>query len=174
MIRGIIQSMVEGVIKRFTASGRSDETITDREYMQHYGFTSSPLPGAEGIIIKEGNHFMMIASDDRRYRIQMANGEVCIYTDEGDNIHFLRGKKIAITSGAEVNVTAPVVNITAATSVSANSPSVILGDSNALALLTSVFATLYNGHTHPDGSGNTGVPNQQAGAGQQTAKVKAT
>ncbi len=54
MIRGIIQSVFEGVIKRFTASGRADETITDREYFQHYGFTSRPLAGAEAIIIREG------------------------------------------------------------------------------------------------------------------------
>ncbi len=52
MIRGIIKSVAEGVIKRFTASGRPDETITNREYFQHYGFSSVPLAGAEAILIR--------------------------------------------------------------------------------------------------------------------------
>ncbi len=156
MIRAIIQSAWEGVIKRFTASGRPNETITDREIFQHYGFTSMPQDGAEGIVIHEGNHYIMIAEDDRRYRISVEQGEVCIYTDEGDNIHFERGKQLVITSGGQVTV---------------NAPNVILGDSTALALLTSAFATLYNGHTHDP---NTGVPVQQAGAAQETSKVKGT
>lgn len=103
MIRAIIQSVIEGAIKRFTASGRSDETITNREYMQHYGFTSRPLAGAEAVIIQEGNHIVMIASDDRRYRIDIEDGEVCLYTDEGDHIRFKRGKEIYIKSGNKLH-----------------------------------------------------------------------
>jgi len=108
MIRAIIQSVIEGAIKRFTASGRSDETITNREYMQHYGFTSRPLAGAEAVVIKEGNHIVMIASDDRRYRIGIEDGEVCLYTDEGDHIRLKRGKEIYIKSGNKL--TADIAN----------------------------------------------------------------
>jgi len=80
LIRGIIQSVVEGVIKRFTAAGRPDETIANREYFQHYGYTSRPLPGAEAIIIQEDNHIIMIASDDRRYRIGFRGRRgLCLY-----------------------------------------------------------------------------------------------
>jgi phage gp45-like len=128
MIRGIILKIVEGVIKRFTADGRSGETISDREYFQHYGFTSSPLPGAEGVIMNKGNNFIMIASDDRRYRISIVNGEVCIYTDEGDNIHFQRGNQITITSGNklvanvanEVDITAPLIKLNGNLQVTGN------------------------------------------------------
>ncbi len=52
MIRGIIESGVEGLIKRFSALGRQGESFTSREYFQHYGFTSRPLVGAEAIIIR--------------------------------------------------------------------------------------------------------------------------
>lgn len=99
MIRGIIQSVVEGVIKRFSAAGRADETITNREYFQHYGFTSRPLAGAEAILIQEDNHIVMIASDDRRYRLGIEAGEVCLYTDEGDHIRMKRNKEIYVKSG---------------------------------------------------------------------------
>ncbi len=103
MIRAIIRSVIEGAIKRFTAAGRPDETIENREYIQHYGFSSRPLAGAEAVIIQEGNHIVMIASDDRRYRIGIEAGEVCLYTDEGDHIRFKRGKEIYIKSGNKLN-----------------------------------------------------------------------
>ncbi len=164
MIRTIIQSAVEGVIKRFTASGRQNETIEDREMFQQYGFTSMPQPGAEGIVIHEGNHYIMIATEDRRYRIPIEAGEVCLYTDEGDFIRLERGKQISITSGNKIVATST-------NEVDAFAPVVMLGDANALQLLTEAFLTLYNGHTHDP---NTGVPVQQAGAAQMTTKVKAT
>jgi phage gp45-like len=106
MVRTIISSVTEGVIKRFSGSGRPDETFTNREYFQHYGFTSRPLKDAEGILIKDGNNIILIASDDRRYRIQVEDGEVALYTDEGDKIHLKRNKEINISSGGKVIVNA--------------------------------------------------------------------
>jgi phage gp45-like len=102
MIRGIIRSFsgFAGKIARFTASGRPGELIENREAFQHYGFSSRLLPGAECLVLREGNHFLMIASDDRRYKIALENGEVVLYTDEGDKMHFKRGRKIDITSGS--------------------------------------------------------------------------
>jgi phage baseplate assembly protein V len=137
VIRGIIQHVIEGVIKRFTAAGRAGETIADREYFQHYGFTSRPLAGAEGIIICEGNHVVMIASDDRRYRIALEDGEVCLYSDEGDHIRLKRGKEIYIKSGGkltavienEVSITTKAAKITASNSCEVTSPAVTVNAS---------------------------------------------
>jgi len=100
-IRSIISSVVEGVIKRISGAGLIGETITNREYFQHYGFTSRPLDGAEGIFIVQGNNLIAIASDDRRYRIAIENGELALYTDEdkdsfGHRIHFKRNREIEI------------------------------------------------------------------------------
>lgn len=189
MIRAIIQQVKEGVIKLFSAAGMPDETFTNREYFQHYGFTSRPLSGAEGIIIKEGNHIIMIASDDRRYRIALLDGEVCIYTDEGDFIRFKRGKEIYIKSGnklkadiendVEVNTkralvaasesaTVQTVNaiITASTMCQINSPQVNLSSDRTelRRLIDARFKELFNQHTHSGvqtGSNSTGVPTQQ-------------
>jgi phage gp45-like len=162
MIRGIIQTVFEGVIKRFTASGRPDETIANREYFQHYGFSSRPLAGAEAIIIKEGNHIVMIASDDRRYRIALEDGEACIYTDEGDHIRLKRGKEIYIKSGNkltaeienEVNITTKVAVVTASTSCQVNSPLINLGgDRGGLkALVDERLIAWLTTHTHGGGA----------------------
>jgi phage gp45-like len=171
MIRGIVQSVVEGVIKRFIASGRTGETITDREYMQHYGFTSRPLQGAEAVIIKEGNHILMIASDDRRYRIAIEDGEVCMYTDEGDYIRFLRGKTLHVNTGnkllidatndVEINTATAVVN--SSTKCQVNSPEINLsGDRGDLRrMVDERLLSIFNGHTHNGGS----VPDQQLTTG---------
>ena len=98
MIRSIITSVAEGAIKRFSGTGRANETFTDREYFQHYGFTSRPLSGAEAVVLKKGNNIIVVASDDRRYRLALEEGEVGLYTDEGDSIHLKRGNEIHVTT----------------------------------------------------------------------------
>lgn len=100
-IRSIISSVAEGVIKRISGAGRTGESFTDREYFQHYGFTSRPLSGAEGIFLVQNNNLIAIASDDRRFRIAIENGELALYTDEdkdtsGHRIHFKRNREIEI------------------------------------------------------------------------------
>ena len=99
---------------------------------QHYGFSSRAPGGAEVIIINEGNHLISIAEDDRRYRIGIEGGEVCIYSDEGDHIRLKRDKEIYIKSGNkltaeienEVDITTKVANVTASDHVTVTSPNV--------------------------------------------------
>lgn len=181
MIRGIVTSVTEGLIKLLACMGRSGETFTNREYFQHYGFTSRPLADAEVIIIKEGNHYVAIASDDRRYRLAVENGEVALYTDEGDKIHMKRNRKIEIVGGEEVDITtkvakvaasvsaditspvatvnastsctitSPAVTVNASTSCTVNSPSVKLGNGTLRQLVDERLIDTYNNHSHPWG-----------------------
>lgn len=163
MIRGIITSILEGAIKRLSCTGRAGETFSGREYFQHYGFTSRPLAGAEVIIINEGNNYIGIASDDRRYRLQIQNGEVALYTDEGDKIHLKRNRIIDIVGGEAVNVTtktatvtasvacninAPAVTVTASGTCTVASPSIILGEGANRSIVDERLMDLYNNHTH--------------------------
>ncbi len=155
MIRAIVQSVAEGVIKRFTAAGRRGEMFTSREYLQHYGFTSRPLAGAEAVVIRDGNHIVMIASDDRRYRIGMEAGEVALYTDEGDFVHLRRGRTIECATGTAI--------VTADVRCQVNSPEINLsGDRGGLRrLIDERFRTLFNNHVHSGvepGSGTSGTP----------------
>lgn len=93
------------------------------EHFEPYGLTTHPLPGAEGIAAFLGgdrSHGVVLVVSDRRYRIQaMEPGEVAIYTDEGDKIHFKRGRIIDIETqtlnikaGVAVNIDTPIITQT--------------------------------------------------------------
>jgi len=158
VIRVILQSVRESAIKLFAATGRIGERFTGREYFQHYGFTSSPLPGAEGILVKRGNHYIMVATDDRRHRIRIDSGEVAIYTDEGDHIHLKRGRIAEIVTETLV--------IKAATKVRIESPLVeatgeIIDRCESGGKSMAQMRTIYNGHAHggiEPGGGTTSAP----------------
>jgi len=119
LIRIKIISVVEGAIKRFSGYGRQSEQFTNREFLQQYGLSSRPLADAEGICLKKGNQIFLIATDDRRYRVALEEGEVAIFTDEGDVVHLKRGNEILIQTGkltveasTEVEITAPAMTLT--------------------------------------------------------------
>lgn len=82
------------------ASFLADEPKDKTYIAQHYGFTSKPLQDAEAYGVCPGNRqsLVILATDDKRYRIKLKNGEVALYTDEGDSIHFKRGNKLEIKS----------------------------------------------------------------------------
>ncbi len=150
MIRALIISVAEGVIKRFSASSVHG-ALESRELFQHYGFTSRPKAGAEAIILRDGNIFISVAEDDRRYRLAVAEGEVALYSDEGDSIHFKRGRVIEISGGTKVKLTAPTVEVIGDLLVGGN-----VSDS---AGTMAAMRIAYNPHTHIDPQGGaTGVP----------------
>ena len=147
MIRGIVDSVVEGSIKRISGAGVAGETFSNREYFQHYGFTSRPLQGAECVWMREGNHIVAIASDDRRYRVEIEEGAVALYDDQGQKVLLGRDNTMEIvctgtltasvaddatvTAGQSITATAPLVHVEAdeaeveaTTSVTVTSPEV--------------------------------------------------
>lgn len=80
--------------------GLAGESVS-AELAQHYGFSSAPLAGAEYVVIPIGgnsSHCVVIASEDGRYRLQLKDGEVSLYTDEGDYVHMKRGRMIEVVT----------------------------------------------------------------------------
>lgn len=142
------------------------------ERFQQYGYTSHPHPGAEAVVAAVGGaraHLVALSVDDRRYRPKgLQAGEVCLYTDEGDELRFKRGRLIAVTAGSKLEVTAPEAVFNCATSVTLNTPKVIAtGDIEAAGQIRDGVGTMqgmrdtYNSHDHPgDSGGTTGAPNQ--------------
>ena len=136
MIRGIVISVLQGVIQRVNASAWGDGTIENRELIQHYGYTSRPKAGAEVIFIRQGGQFIAIGSDDRRYRISLEDGEVALYTDEGDKIHLKRNRIIEIIGGEKIIASTKVAEINASESATITSPEVTVVASTKVTLDT--------------------------------------
>ena len=96
--RGTAARNTHGTLIGVEMEGLAGESVSG-EQMQYYGFTSAPLPGAEFIALPIGGnskHVVVIASEDGRYRVMLKDGEVALYTDEGDYIHMKRGRLIEI------------------------------------------------------------------------------
>lgn len=191
--RGVVAIVNDALkIQGLQISLLADEVRDNVERFQDYGFTSHPHPGAEAITLSVGgsrDHCVVIKVDDRRYRLKgLAEGEVAIYTDEGDKIHLKRGREIEVVGGEKVMASTKVAVISATTSAKVDSPNteitgnVAIGGNlivtgtgvvtGALSSATSVadptgtmqgMRGVYNGHTHPEngeGGGTTSAPNQ--------------
>lgn len=144
--------------------GLSGESVSG-ELFQHYGFSSAPLPGAEYLVIPVGGnskHAIVAASEDGRYRIGLQDGEVSIYTDEGDYVHLKRGRVVEIVTdtlvvkaGKKVRFETPIVEMSGDQRVGSN----IKADGEIEDHTRSMQADreIYNGHNHGGGP----APGQQ-------------
>lgn len=101
--------LARGVVSLVNAAGKmqgmqvkllAGEVKDGMEHFEPYGFTSNPLAGAEALAAFFGgdrSHGVIICAGDRRFRLKnTAPGEVALYTDEGDKLHFKRGRVIEI------------------------------------------------------------------------------
>lgn len=115
MVRRAVVTLVDDslAMQGLQLTALDKQVIDGAEHFQPYGFTSVPLAGAEAIVANVGgayNHPVVLVVDDRRYRMKaLADGEVAIYTDEGDYIHIKRGGTIDVVAATKVNITAPDV-----------------------------------------------------------------
>lgn len=139
------------------------ETRDSLEHFQPYGFTYNPLPGGEVLAVFPGGnreHGIVIAVSDRRYRFKpVAPGEVALYTDEGDVIHFKRGqileiktKTLKISATTKVEIESPMVDI--AGMLSANGV-----EDTASSTTMAGIKTTFNAHTHAENGSGGGVTN---------------
>jgi len=78
----------------------SDEKRDKLERFQDYGLTCNPPVDSEAIVAFIGgnrNHGVVLRIDNREFRLKnLAIGEVALYTDEGDYIHFKRNRELHV------------------------------------------------------------------------------
>ncbi len=141
---------------------RADETRDDAEHFQHYGFTSHPLPGAEGVGLAVGgssDHVVVVCIDDRRFRLKgLQEGEVALYTDQGDKMIFKRNGVIEITGSTKLVLATPLVEIAGNVTVGGNVTvaGTVVATGNVSGAGKSLAGHVHGGVTA--GGANTGVP----------------
>lgn len=132
------------------------EARSDVERFQQYGFTSHPHPGAEAVaasVAGNRDHVLVLAVDDRRYRLRnLAQGEVALYTDEGDRIVLKRGGVVEVHAATKVRLVTPLVECTGNVTVAGTLTAAVDVVADGVSLV---------GHVHggvDPGTGNSGVP----------------
>jgi len=177
--RCVLESVKDdGGIQLVKISLLAGETKEDVERFQQYGLTSRPKAGAEGACLFVGggrDHGIVIAMDDRTYRLKgLADGEVALYSDEGDHVWLKRGneievktKTLTVNAESKVEVTTPEAKVI--------SPTVEIGAAALQKVLNGeLFQTFFNAHVH---QGNlfypTGPPMVPSNPAHLSTQVKA-
>ena len=179
----------------------ADETISDIERFQEYGFETYPLAEAEvfiGFLNGNRDHGIALCTHDSRYRpTDLSEGEVALYTDEDtttpfriqmkrNRIHFRRSDKEDIdidTSKTEDIGTSKIVTVPSETHTNLSehiidSKQISLGGpafAGLRELIDSRAMAIFNAHVHANGGGvgNSGTPTTTLTLGNSaTEKVK--
>lgn len=174
-----ILNMVGRAIVRMIGDGGSrqtaqlevtkDELLDDVPRIQNYGFTGvPPVAGTDCIVVflnGDRNEPMIVAMENRQFRLKgLQNGEVAIFDDLG-NVIKLGRNQVDVTAVTKLVATAPIVQVTAATSATLTSgASSMTMTPSGIALASTVLT--HNGknigatHTHggvTPGAGTSGV-----------------
>jgi len=124
--------------------------------------------------------------DDQDRPMAVPSGEFWMVHKSGSYQKFTNDGKVNINGQAEIDMSAPTimiqatgnVNVMAGGQANVTAPVINLGAAGAAlkSILTSAFASLFNGHTHKsNGSGvQTDAPLQQADGSHMTSTVKAS
>lgn len=160
--RAVVQLVNDGTrLQGLQVALLADELRGDVERFQNYGFTAHPHPGAEAVaasVAGNRDHLLVLAVDDRRYRlVGLEQGEVAIYTDEGDKIVLKRGGTVQVTAATKVELVAPLVqctgNLQVAGSIDSGASITAAADVRDQAGAKSMAGMrgAYNGHDHSPG-----------------------
>ncbi|MCM1512605.1 MAG: phage baseplate assembly protein V [Oxalobacter formigenes] len=136
-------------------------------YIERYGFTSCPKPGAEGVALffdGDRSHGVILCLADRRYRLtSLKSGEVALYDDIGQSVLLGKdgitirgaGKKMTFTDTPEMIFETPLASF--AGNVVAQGEIMDQGGKKSM----SGMRATYNNHTHDETQSVTSVPNQE-------------
>lgn len=161
--RGVLKSVDETSARQFVQlTGLKGEVKDKVERVQNYGLSAHPPQNSQVIFVSMGgnrDHPVVVACEDPSSRPKnLKQGEVCIYTDEGDTIILGRNRKIeidtvdlVIRASDKVRVETPEFEVTGDIIDRVDSDGVSLND----------MRDVYNDHIHTgDDGGDTSIPHQ--------------
>ncbi|WP_429913865.1 phage baseplate assembly protein V [Klebsiella pneumoniae] len=160
-------------IQQVQVNGLAGEKLQDAELFQHFGFTSCPPAGTQCIVLPIGgqtSHSIIIATENGAYRLQVASGEVAIYSDEGAFVHIKKGRIVEVecdeyhVKTKKYTVKAEDYDVTATAGANFKTPLLKAREqlSDGKSTLDAMRET-YDDHDHEHGgdAGTTDKPNQQ-------------
>ncbi|NWB92338.1 phage baseplate assembly protein V [Pseudomonas agarici] len=159
----VMMMFARGVLRGVTdSSGRQqlqvellkDELRDNVEHMQNYGFTSHATGGDVAVAFIGGNREqgIVLAVDDRRYRLTLLPGEVAIYDDLGNKVELLR-EMLKVTAVQHLEAIAPTIKLVGNLEV--------IGDITTTGSITNNGKIIDSTHQHSGvlvGPANTGAP----------------
>lgn len=107
--RGVVKAARDG--KAQAVDIETIDGLVTAEYLEPFGFTGRPKPGAEAVILQIGatSHPICISTPDRKYRItSLETGDVAIY-DSRNHAIILKESGIEIEGDVKINGNLSVV-----------------------------------------------------------------
>ncbi|EPJ7506868.1 phage baseplate assembly protein V [Klebsiella pneumoniae] len=159
-------------IQQVQLKGLAGEQLQDAELFQHFGFTSCPPAGTQCIVLPIGgqtSHAIIIATENGAYRLQVASGEMAIYSDEGAYVHIKKGRIVEtecdeyLVKAKKYTVQAENFDVTATAGANFETPQLKTSDQLADGKSTlDAIRDTYDDHDHDHGgdAGTTNKPNQ--------------
>ncbi|HCM2946910.1 TPA: phage baseplate assembly protein [Klebsiella quasipneumoniae subsp. similipneumoniae] len=160
-------------IQQVQLKGLAGEQLQDAELFQHFGFTSCPPAGTQCIVLPIGgqtSHAIIIATENGAYRLQVASGEVAIYSDEGAFVHIKKGRIVEVdcdeylVKTKKYTVETEDYGVSASAGATFETPLLKASEqlSDGKSTLDEMRET-YDDHDHDHGgdAGTTDKPNQQ-------------
>ena len=151
----------------------SPEVIDAMPLIQSYGVAVHPPVGTDSIglfVAGDRSNGMALGTNNQAVRPKNQKpGEVQVYTDEGDNLHFARNKAVTLTAGNSAAINTKAATVKGSSSVTLDTPTTThTGNVKALGKMDADGGFWKNGvemGTGGGGGGTAGPPGPQGPPG---------
>lgn len=121
---GKVLMMKAGNTQSAQVQTTNNEIADNVKFIEAYGFTAKPKQNSECILLNiQGNpgNVVALVIGNRELRFKALNdGEVAMYDDSGNLLHFKNGGVIDFKAPATMNQTAQTINVSGTTAVNVN------------------------------------------------------
>lgn len=121
---GKVLMMKAGNTQSAQVQTANNEIADNVKFIEAYGFTAKPKQNSECILLNiQGNpgNVVALVIGNRELRFKKLNdGEVAMYDDSGNLLHFKNGGVIDFKAPATMNQTAQTINVSGTTAVNVN------------------------------------------------------
>jgi phage baseplate assembly protein V len=92
-----------------------EETLDNIDRIESYGFSYRPKPGSRAHLFfpsGDRSYGVALVIGDKRYQMDLAEGEVAVHDDEGNHMHLKRGGIIEVKASTKVLADTPLFETT--------------------------------------------------------------